>query len=361
MKIGIVGLQYSGKSTLFATLMAHVSEETLQKHKQEAERGVIKVPDPRLDQLTTMYNPRKKVNATIEYLKVPGLDQEGHRGSGLPAQFLANVKTVDVILLLVRAFENALYPHPSETIDPVRDIRFILSEFLLSDLGIIENRMEKLEKLIMKTQSEQDKRELAVLQKCREVLEAEKPISELGLGEQEFQLIRNYQFLTIKPVLFVLNVGEDDIRNIPGMVDEIRNAAGEKALITGLSAEIEREISQLAPEDAGVFMEDLGIDEPATDKLIHASYKLLGLYSFFTVGDDECRAWTVRAGTNAQKAAGVIHSDMEKGFIRAEVVSYEDLIREGSMAACRDKGLWRLEGKDYIVQDGDILSIRFNL
>ncbi len=361
MKIGIVGLQYAGKSTLFATLMAHVSEETLQRHKQEAERGVIKVPDPRLDQLTALYNPRKQVNATIEYLKVPGLDQEGHRGTGLPAQFLANVKTVDVILLLVRAFENALYPHPLETKDPVRDIRFILSEFLLSDLGIIENRVEKLEKLIMKTQSEQDKRELAVLQKCREILEAEKPISELGLSEQEFLLIRNYQFLTIKPLLFVLNVGEDDIRNIPGMTDEVRNAVGEKALITGLSAEIEREISQLAPEDAGAFMEDLGIDEPATDKLIHASYKLLGLYSFFTVGDDECRAWTVRAGTHAQKAAGVIHSDMEKGFIRAEVVSYEDLIREGSMAACRDKGLWRLEGKDYIVQDGDILSIRFNI
>ncbi len=361
MKIGIVGLQYSGKSTLFSTLMAHLSEETSQKHKLETERGIIKVPDPRLDKLTDMFNPRKKVNATIEYVKVPGLEQEGHRGSGLPAQFLANVKTVDVILLLARAFENELFPHPFEKIDPVNDINFVLSEFLLNDLGIIENRIEKLEKMILKTQVDRDKRELAVLQKCKMMLESEKPISDLDLSEPEWQLIHNYQFLTAKPLLFVINVGENDIKNIDHIAVDIRKQIGEQVVLVGLSAEIEREISRLEPEDARAFMEDLGIDEPATDKLINASYRLLGLQSFFTVGEDECRAWTIRAGTNAQNAAGVIHSDMEKGFIRAEVVSYDDLVREGSMAACRDRGLWRLEGKEYPVRDGDILSIRFNI
>ena len=361
MKTGIAGLPYAGKSTLFATLMAHVSEEVEQKHKQETERGIVKVPDHRLDALTAMYNPRKQINATIEYLKVPGLDQEGHQGAGLPAQFLANIKTVDVILMLVRAFENDQYPHPAGSINPVRDIRFMLSEFLLSDLGIIEGRIDKLEKLIMKTQADQDKRELAVLRKCRESLEAEKPISGAGLDEQEFQVIRNYQFLTAKPLLFVLNVGEDAISGIPQLVESVRQEIGRDHIITGLSAGIEQEIAQLAPDDAKVFMEDLGIEEPATDRLIHATYRLLGLQSFFTVGEDECRAWTIRRGTTAQKAAGVVHSDMEKGFIRAEVVSYEDLMREGSMAACRDKGLWRLEGKEYRVQDGDIISIRFNI
>lgn len=361
MKIGIVGLQFSGKSTLFATMMSHLSEESLQKHKQETERGIIKVPDPRLDRLTEIFNPRKKVNATIEYLKVPGFDQESHHGTGLPPQFLANVKTVDVILLLARAFENPMYPHPLKTIDPVRDIRFMQSEFLLNDLSIIETRIEKLEKMIQKTQAEQDKRELAVLKKCRTGLETESPISALDLNEQDQQIIRNYQFLTAKPQLFIINVCEDDIKKLADITGGIRQQIGGDHIITGLSAEIELELSQLEPGDAKVFMDDLGIDEPATDKLIHASYNQLGLQSFFTVGEDECRAWTIRAGTTAQKAAGVIHSDMEKGFIRAEVVAYDDLIREGSMAACRDKGLWRLEGKDYPVKDGDILSIRFNI
>jgi len=361
MKIGIVGLPFSGKSTLFATLMAHLSDEAGQKHKHEAERGIVKVPDPRLDKLFAMFKPRKQVNATIEYVKVPGFEQEGHRGSGLPAQFLANVKTVDVILMLVRAFENALYPHPLEKIDAARDINFMQTEFMLNDLSIIENRVEKLAKLILKTQDDHDKRELAVLEKCKVFLESEHPISELDLDEHELQLIHNYQFLTAKPVLYVINVGENDIKSIARITGGIKQKLGKDMVITGLSAEIEHEISRLEPEDAQAFMEDLGIDEPATDKLIHASYRLLGLQSFFTFGENECRAWTIRAGTSALKAAGIIHSDMEKGFIRAEVVSFEDLDREGSIAACREKGLWRLEGKDYVVRDGDILTIRFNV
>jgi len=361
MQIGIVGLPYSGKSTLFATLLAHKSHDETGKFKTETERGVVKVPDTRLENLTRIFKPEKQVNATIEYLKVPGLDQEGHKGSGLPAQFLSNTKTTDVILLLIRAFENDMYPHPMESIDPVRDLKFVEAEFMLNDLSVIENRIEKLEKLIMKTQVDKDKRELVVLKKCQESLEEEKPLRQLSLEENEELLIKGYQFLTIKPVLYVLNISEGELPNAQSIISEISSALPQNSVITALSAEIEREISQLEPDDAQIFLEDLKIDEPATAKMIHASYDLLGLQSFFTVGEDECRAWTIRKGTKAQKAAGVIHSDLEKGFIRAEVVAYTDLMDLGTMQACRDKGVLRLEGKEYIVQDGDIISVRFNV
>lgn len=361
MQIGIVGLPFSGKTTLFDTLMAHKSIDETKKFKSETERGIVKVPDERLDRLTKIFNPKKQVNATIEYLKVPGLDKEGHKGGGLPAQFLTNVKTVDTILLMVRNFENEMYPHPMESIDPLRDFRFINSEFLLSDLAIIENRVEKLEKLVMKTQQDRDKRELAVLQKCREILEQEMPLRELELDASEEMLIRGFQFLSSKPILYVININESDISNARNIIDSLQPHLGKNAEITALSAEIEKEISQLEDEDAATFLEDLGISEPATEKLIRVSYQLMGLQSFFTVGDDECRSWTIRAGTKAQKAAGEIHSDLEKGFIRAEVVHYNDLVAAGSWNACKEKGILRLEGKEYIVKDGDIISVRFNI
>lgn len=361
MQIGIVGLPFSGKSTLFATLLAHKSQDEAGKFKSEAERGIVKVPDERLDKLTTMYNPKKQVNTTIEYVKVPGIDQDTHKGGGLPAQFLSNIKTVDVILLLSRAFENEMYPHPMDTIDPLRDINFIETEFLLSDLTMIEGRIEKLEKLVMKTQVDRDKKELAVLKKFQTTLEEEKPLRTLTLAENDEILIRGYQFLTLKPLLYVINIAESDLGNTTKIEADTKARLAEGSVVTALSVEIEREISQLDPADAKVFLEDLNISEPATSKLINASYDLLGLQSFFTVGDDECRAWTIRKGTKAQKAAGVIHSDLEKGFIRAEVVAYNDLISLGSIQACREKGLFRLEGKEYIVQDGDIISVRFNV
>jgi len=361
MQIGIVGLPYSGKSTLFSTLLAHKSVDESGKHKHETERGVVKVPDDRLNQLTKMFNPEKQVNATIEYVKVPGLDQDSHKDTGLPSQFLSNVKTVDVILLLIRAFENELYPHPMNSIDLVRDIKFIETEFILSDLAIIENRYAKLEKLILKTQVDKDKRELVVLKKCRALLEQEHPLIELGLDEHEEFLIRGFQFLTIKPILYVLNISESDLPGSEKIISDIKNNLPSSAMVIALSAEIEKEIAELDPEDARLFLEDLQIPEPATEKLINASYDLLGLQSFFTVGEDECRAWTIRRGTKTQKAAGVIHSDLEKGFIRAEVVTFDQLMEAGSMHACKEKGILRLEGKEYIVQDGDIISVRFNV
>ena len=361
MQIGIVGLPFSGKSTLFETLLSHIKHDPTGKYKNEAERGIVQVPDERLIALSKMFSPQKTIKATIEYLKVQGLEKEGHKGSGFPGQFLSNMKLVELILVMIRNFQNDVYPHPMGKIDPQRDINFINSEFLLNDLAVIENRIEKLEKLVMKTQSEKDKKELDVLKKCQSTLEEEKPIRELELSSQEELIIKGFQFLSAKPLLFVLNIEESDISQAAAIIESYHLTIGKRCSITALSAEIEKEISQLEEDDAADFLSDLNIDEPATKKLIRLSYDLLGLISFFTVGEDECRAWTIRRGTPAQKAAGTIHTDMEKGFIRAEVVPYETLIAEGSWNACKDKGLLRLEGKEYVVQDGDILSIRFNV
>ena len=359
MQIGIVGLPFSGKSTLFDTLLVHKSGEDSHKQKAEAERGVVKVPDERLNKLTEMFNPKKQVNATIEYIKVPGI--EGQKGNALPSQFLSNVKYVDTILLMIRYFENDMYPHPLQSVDPLRDINFINSEFLFHDLATIENRIEKLDKLVMKTQNEKEKHELKVLQKCHAHLEQEKPLRELEIDDHEELLIRGFQFITIKPILYVVNINESDIGKSEQIVKKFENIVTPGTKLTALSAEIEKEISQLNEEDAEVFLDDLGISNPATQKMISESYELMGLQSFFTVGDDECRSWPIKKGTNAQKAAGEIHTDLEKGFIRAEVASYDDLMIYGSLNACKDKGVLRLEGKEYIVKDGDILNIRFNV
>lgn len=361
MQIGIVGLPNCGKNTLFNTLLAHKSLEDTAKYRKEAERGIITIPDPRLDKLAEIYKPQKKVFATIEYIKVQGLEKEDHKGTGLPANFLANIKPVDVILIMVRKFENELYPHPVKTVDPKRDIKYIESEIILHDLAIIESRLDKLGKLIRKTQDEKDKKELLVLQKCRECLDQECFINELALDKHEQLLIRSYQFLSAKPFLYVVNIAENQITESNEIVQKIKGFLKPDKTVIALSAKIEYEISQLAQDDADDFFKDLNITEPATVKLINASYSLLGLQSFFTVGDAECHAWTIRKGSSALKAAGIVHSDMEKGFIRAEVVASKDLIYYGSMNVCKEKGIVRLEGKDYVVQDGDVLTIRFNV
>ncbi len=360
MEIGIVGLPYSGKTTLFSTLL-NIKSEASHGAKGQAERGVVKVPDERLDKLAAMFNPKKEVHTTIEFVKVAGLEGDGTKPQGLPAQFMANLKNVDAILVMIRDFENDYYPHPFDSVDPRRDIDFINGEFLLSDLAIVETRVEKLEKLVQKLKEDKDIRELALMTKFKEQLENEKPIRELDLNADEQKIMKGYQFVTAKPLLYCINVAEGEAGNSAEIEKKYAGLAGNDCQVVSLSAEIEKEISELPDEDKAEFMEDLGITEPALDKLIRASYELLGLISFFTVGEDECRAWTIRRGTNAQKAAGVIHSDLEKGFIRAETVHYDDLIANGSMNACRDKGLLRLEGKEYTVKDGDILNIRFNV
>lgn len=359
MEIGIVGLPYAGKSTIFSTLLRHRSE--ISAGKQSAERGIVKIPDPRLDNLTKIVNRKKQVNATIEYVKAPGLDLESAQAKGLPAQFLLNLKNVEALLVVIRNFENEYFPHPLGRIDPAADITLINSEFLLNDLMQIESRLDKLHKLVQKIQNERDKRELELLYKLKEQLDQEKTIREQELTEDEKSLIKGYQFLTAKPLLFVVNLQENQIKTSGQIENELKRLIDKNCAITSLSAEIEKEIAELEAKDAAVFMEDLGIAEPAMHKLIRKSYELLGLISFFTIGDKECRAWTIRQGSNAHIAAGVIHSDLEKGFIRAETIPYDAFIIHKSLANCREKGLLRLEGKEYIVKDGDILTIRFNV
>ncbi|MDD5766308.1 MAG: redox-regulated ATPase YchF [Candidatus Marinimicrobia bacterium] len=361
MQIGIAGLPYSGKSALFSTLLCHKSGSDSFKGKVESERGVVKVPDERLDRLTAMFNPKSKVNSTVEYLKVSGLESDQKSSHGLPPQFLANMKTVDAILLVVRSFENKMFPHPFDRIDPKADIVFANSEFLLADLTIIESRVERLEKQLRKIQNDADKKELDILVKCRAWLETEKPLREFAVSPDEEKILRGFQFLTAKPILYVINIGESQIPETESIIHQFDDLKSESATVTALCASIEKEIAELEPEDQAVFLKDMGIREPALFNLIHRSYELLGLISFFSVGEDECRAWTLRRGSNAQKAAGAIHTDLERGFIRAEVVAYEDLIANGNYAACRAKGLVRLEGKEYVVKDGDILEIRFNI
>ncbi|GAB4343345.1 MAG: redox-regulated ATPase YchF [Calditrichia bacterium] len=361
MEIGIIGLPFSGKTTLFATL---TGQEPAAGHggKVEVHRGVVKVPDERLDKLTAIFNPKKQVNATIEYLEVGGLEKDAAEGKGFDSQFLTVLKNTDVLLHVVRAFENEVYAHPLGSVDPVRDVNLVESEFILSDLTIVENRIMRLEKQLQKVKNAEDARELELMKKCREALEAEKPLREVEFSDEEERKLRGYRFLSAKPLILVINYGENDISKEAEILAPLREFAEKPWVeLAGLSAKVEMEISQLEDEDRQMFLEELGIAEPALPKLIRKSYELLGLISFFTVGEDECRAWTIRQNTPAQKAAGAIHSDLERGFIRAEVVAYDDFMANGSLAKCREKGVLRLEGKDYIVKDGDIINVRFNV
>lgn len=360
MQIGITGLPYAGKSTLFTTLLSRKSESD-SFHKKETEKGIVKVPDARLDHLTEIFNPRRKVPATIEYLKVPGLDSQSSATKGLPVHFLSNLKTVDVILLVVRAFENPLYPHPLNRIDPQSDINFVNTEFLLSDLAIIETRIERLEKQLSKVHNETYQKELELLFKCRNFLEDEKPLRALTLSPEEDKLLRGFQFLTAKPLIIVINIDEKEIPQAEEIANRFSYLKTINTTYTVLCAALEKEISELEPADQSLFLEEAGIAEPALNRLIRLSYELLGYISFFTVGEDECRAWTIINGDNAQKAGRAIHSDIERGFIRAEIVHYTTLLENGSLSACRSKGLIRSEGRDYIIKDGDVIEFRFNV
>lgn len=359
MEIGIIGLPYSGKSTIFSTLLRHKSDS--QPGKMSAERGIVKVPDTRLDKLTEIIQPKKQVNTTIEFIKVPGLDKDSNAAQGLPGAFLTSLKNVAALLVVIRHFENDFYPHPFGRIDAAADMTWINSEFLISDLIFVETRIEKLQKSIPKTQSEKEKRELHMMRRFKKQLDQELPIRQMDLNEDELAITKGYQFLTIKPILFVINIQENQIPLSSAIENQLQPFVGRNCAITTLSAEIEKEIAELSPDDAMAFMADLGIKEPAVHKLIRKSYELLNLISFFTVGDKECRAWTVRKNSTARQAAGAIHSDMEKGFIRAETVAYDDLVLHKSLNACKEKGVLRLEGKDYPVKDGDVLTIRFNV
>lgn len=363
MRIGIVGLPLSGKTTVFNALTgANLATGVSPGGKREPNIGVVKVPDERLERLNKMLQPERKVPATVEYVDVAGLKKGASRSGEFGPRFLNYLKAIDALLLVVRAFQNESVPHPEGSVDPKRDIELVETEFLLSDLGIVENRIGKLEKSLAKKKDEREERELGLLKRCYESLAEEMPLREEKFSPEEEKLLRGFQFLTLKPLLILVNIGEEDIGKEDQIIERCSGAIkGENYRMLALCAELEMELTQLEERDAQAFRADLGMEESALTKLIKTSYELLGLISFFTTEGGEVKAWTIRKGTPARRAAGAVHTDMEKGFIRAEVVHYDDLIRCGSIAKCREQGLFRLEGKDYLVQDGDVITFRFSV
>jgi GTP-binding protein YchF len=359
LRAALIGFGQTGKTTLFQ-LMTSAREPARAAHgKGEATIGISKVPDPRLDRLTAMYNPKKRVPATIEFSDTAMAVQAGS------AQALVDVaayKNADALVHVVRAFDDPTVPHPAGSVGPARDAQAMEDELILADLGLTERRLERVDKDLKKGRSPELEREKAVLTVCRAALEEGRPLRSLDLQGDDLKRLRGFQFLSAKPLLVVLNVDES---HVSSDAHKAADAAGLASFLsraaTGLvavCAKIELEIAQLEPADAGAFLADLGLAESGLDRVIRASYELLGYISFFTVGEDECRAWSIPRNLTAPAAAGEIHSDIQRGFIRAEVVSYDALIRRGSMAACRDHGEVRLEGKDYIVVDGDIINFR---
>lgn len=358
MKICLVGLPLSGKSALFSALTGLAATPASTKGPEQV--AVVKVPDGRIEFLTEIFKPKKKTPATIEFTEIAGLASGEQKKQGLSEQFLARLRAADAMLCVVRAFADATLPHPLESVDPVRDLRALETEFLLSDLAIVESRMEKLAKQIAAKKNDHDIRELALLQKCRDLLEAETPLRRAGLKPEEDILLRGFRFLTVKPLIVAVNLGEDDIGREADALAPFASWAGQMhTAVIGLSARLEMEIRQFPEAEAKTLLADFGIENTALAKLIATSFRLLGLASFFTVGSDEVKAWTIREGTRAVQAAGVIHSDIERGFIRAEVVPYDEFAVCRSIPECRTAGALRLEGKDYPVRDGDIINFRF--
>ncbi len=358
MKIGLFGFPLTGKTTLFELLTGAAAQA--QHGRGEGQVGICKVPDPRLDKLTEMYSPKKHTPATIECVDVAGVEK-GQAAKALP---LDQLRTVDALAHVVRAFEDEAVPHSEGPIDPLRDAISMEAELILADMVVVEKRVEKLTLNVKKMNKAEDKRDLELMKRCLACLEEEQPLRNLEMTEDEVASLRGYTFLSMKPLLVVVNAGEDAADKLDGGAAAFGLSEFEgkpKTYVTALSAKIEAEIAQLDAEDAEVFRSDLGITEPALDRMIRASYDLLGRMSFFTAGEDECRAWTIRKGTIARKAAGAIHSDIERGFIRAEIIAHTDLVEAGSWAAGRDKGTLRLEGKEYVMQDGDVVNFRFNV
>ena len=359
MQIGIVGLPYSGKSTLFQTITkTHLDPSVLAK--VESHHAIVKIPDARLDRCSAIFSPKSTVNATIEFVDVVGLKKGESGSTQFTTNFLASVKTNDALVQVVRMFNDAAVPHPEGNIDGMRDIATFETEFILSDLSIIETRIERIKKQIQKSGDEQSKRELPLLEKCHQALESERPLREMEFTREEQFLLKTYQLLSIKPMLIALNFDETQRNEAANLVTAVtEKKAGKRTKVISFLAKIEYEMSELADDEATAFMQEYGIKDSALDTLIREAYALLGLQSFLTVGEDECRAWTIRKGMTAQEAAGSIHSDFFAKFIRAEVVSYDDFMaNNGSFAKAKEAGVWRLEGKEYIVKDGDIISIR---
>lgn len=363
MKLGIVGLPNVGKSTLFNALTSAKAEaQNYPFCTIEPNIGIVTVPDKRIDMLSELIKPEKTTYATVEFVDIAGLVKGASKGEGLGNKFLSHIREVDAIAHVVRCFEDKNVTHVAGKIDPISDIETINLELMLSDLEMIENRLKKVEKMAKGDKSYI--KELELLETLKSSIEEEKPLRSLSFTDEELNLIKSFSLLSLKPVLYVCNVSEDDLlaEEDNEYVKQVKAYAKEEGSeVITVSAKIESEISQLTEEEKKEFLAELGLKESGLDKLINASYDLLGLMSFLTAGEKEVRAWTIKKGTKAPQAAGKIHSDIERGFIRAEVINYKDLLECGGMSKAKEKGLVRLEGKEYVMQDGDVVLFRFNV
>ena len=364
MQIGIVGLPNSGKTTIFNALTRGEAETTAYASgSMEVHTAVVDVPDERVGRLSEIFKPKRTIYAKVQYNDIGGVTKGIGSSGGMSGQLLNRMSQNDALLLVIRAFENELVPHPEGSVDPVRDVEIVLTEFLLSDMSLVDNRLKRIEERLKKGGDPKEraayKEEKELLLRLQAVLEEEKPLRGIELTPEEEKTLRAFGLLTLKPLLVVVNAGEEGYE-LPEELAEL-NDQPETAVMV-LQGKVEMELAQMDPEEAAEFLEAFGIEEPGLNRVIRKSYELLGLQSFFTVGEDEVRAWTVRKGATAVEAAAAIHTDLARGFIRAEVIHYDDLIAcGGSMAEARKQGLLRLEGKEYVVRDGDIVHIRFNV
>ncbi|HSH02791.1 MAG TPA: redox-regulated ATPase YchF [Anaerolineae bacterium] len=363
MKLGVIGLPGAGKTTIFNALtQGNVPPGQSVGGRFDVLTAVVPVPDARVDKLTEMFNPKKTTYARVTYSDVSGLQRKDSDKMGLTGPLLNHLGGLDGFIHVVRAFESDLAPHPAGSVDALRDLESLDMEFLLNDLVAVERRVEKLQDGLRKGASKNkgaDMAELELMERLQEALSEETPLRDLGLTDEEEKSLRSYAFMTLKPVLVIFNIGDDQ--------DEIEiDYDHQLSRVANLRGKLEMELNQLAgpdgdPESLEMFMEEYGVEELGLDRAIRLSYDLMGLHSFFTVGEDEVRAWTIPVGADAVQAAGAIHTDLAKGFIRAEVVAYQDLIELGGLSAAKSAGKFRQEGKTYIVEDGDVINIKFNL